>query len=217
MLCSSKLKVEGALLQNLSLKRIKTKHQNLLSSSVHMRIKHTSRAGEVPVILRPIPEAYIVKIPSRVSRDLQHEMLGMTVSPYEDFEAFLSRSRDIVAALVPANIADRVRQTSYSGKGFVVLTGLPVDPELPNTPVTPGEAIGLKKTFVSEALSLGVSGLLGCEPFGFRQEGFGSAPLVDNVVPIDSTVNRKAPVVVPITFRFIKKVHGIDCPRGFSF
>jgi len=159
-------------------------------SCAALRIKHVSRAGKL-VRPRSIPAANVIRIPFRISRDLHHEILGLKLSPYEDFETFLSRSRDIVAALVPANIADRVRQTSYSGKGFVVLSGLPRDPDLSKTPSTPGEAMALKKTFVSEGLALGVSALLGCEPFGFRQEGFGSAPLVDNVVPMPQYTQQK--------------------------
>jgi L-asparagine oxygenase len=67
----------------------------------------------------------------------------------------------------------------------VLVKGLPVDEELPVTPQTGGPLPpDYKTTFVSEAMLLALGELTGAEPFNFRQEGQGKAPLIDNIVPV---------------------------------
>jgi L-asparagine oxygenase len=67
-----------------------------------------------------------------------------------------------------------------------------VDDSLPPTPLSGGSLpIGLKKTFVSEFMILSIGTLTDSEPFNFRQEGRGTAPLIDNIVPIKGLKTQK--------------------------
>ena len=66
--------------------------------------------------------------------------------------------------------------------GVALVRNLPVDPSLPDTPVD-GEPSKDKKTFVSEAVLLGLSQLL-AEPVGFTTEKAGH--LVHDVVPVSA-------------------------------
>jgi L-asparagine oxygenase len=64
--------------------------------------------------------------------------------------------------------------------GVMLVRNLPTDPELPETPVDGGPS-HQKKTFVAEAVLLGLSQLLG-EPVGFITEKSGR--LIHDVVPV---------------------------------
>ncbi|WP_181771579.1 TauD/TfdA family dioxygenase [Amycolatopsis pittospori] len=66
--------------------------------------------------------------------------------------------------------------------GVALVRNLPVDPELPETPID-GEPSKDKKTFVAETVLLGLSQLLG-EPVGFTTEKSGR--LVHDVVPVSA-------------------------------
>jgi L-asparagine oxygenase len=78
-----------------------------------------------------------------------------------------------------------VPKTLDSGFGALLLENLPVDPVPPPTPGACGALEpDYKPTFVSEFVTVALGALAGAEIFNFRQEGRGSAPLLDNVVPV---------------------------------
>ncbi|NIL87456.1 hypothetical protein RhoFasGS6_04882 [Rhodococcus fascians] len=69
--------------------------------------------------------------------------------------------------------------------GVTLLTGLPTDPVLPDTPPDGGPANN-KATYVSEGTVLGLSALVG-EPYGVHSEKDGQ--LVHDVIPVQSGAN----------------------------
>ena len=70
----------------------------------------------------------------------------------------------------------------FDTPGVMLVRNLPTDPQLPPTPLDGGPSRG-KKTFVAEAVLLGLSQLLG-EPVGFATEKAGR--LIHDVVPVSS-------------------------------
>ncbi|HEX6097334.1 MAG TPA: TauD/TfdA family dioxygenase [Thermoanaerobaculia bacterium] len=69
--------------------------------------------------------------------------------------------------------------------GVAIVRGLPIDDDLPATPAD-GEPSGDKRTYVSEAIALGVATLIG-EPYAFRAEKGGR--LVHDIVPVRGKEN----------------------------
>lgn len=133
------------------------------------------------------PEQAIVVLPREERQALLEMILTLQTNPYlgEQQESFISSSKEIaVQALSKATLC-RIRAELDFGLGAVLVCGLPVDPDLPDTPVRGGSLPpDYKKTFVCEALLLALGSMTGAEPFNFRQEGRGTAPLIDNVVSI---------------------------------
>ena len=115
--------------------------------------------------------------------------LGQNIStnPYvfAEQESFVASAKDLVVRAFHKATLDRIRAEIDSGFGAVLIRGLPSDPSLPDTPTRGGSLPpDYKKTFVSEALLLALGCLTGSEPFNYRQEGRGTAPLIDNVVSV---------------------------------
>ncbi|MET0233501.1 MAG: TauD/TfdA family dioxygenase [Kibdelosporangium sp.] len=116
-------------------------------------------------------------------RDAISDALRDFPNPVGDIDRSLAHLRMIFARL-PVEQAQTILDFGrhVDTPGVALVTGLPVDPELPDTPVD-GEPSPAKKTFVSEAVLLGLSQLLG-EPVGFTTEKSGR--LVHDVVPVSA-------------------------------
>ncbi|MBV6776887.1 TauD/TfdA family dioxygenase [Xanthomonas euvesicatoria] len=91
------------------------------------------------------------------------------------------------AILESAKVADRhlsdtkrLKEEIRSGKGFVELSGLPIDTTLPAPPINGKRPRG--KGNVSELCLLGVTHALGLNPFAYREEKGGA--LVHEIAPI---------------------------------
>jgi|GEM_PF-5942453 len=135
----------------------------------------------------PFPERATIRL-SKVERQAISEMTRLILSnPYvvEEQESFIESARRIAIDALDELTHSRIRNELELGLGAVLVTNLPCEVNLPDTPPRVGSLDpGYKKTFLNEAL-LFVFGLLtGAEPFNFRQEARGTAPLIDNVVPV---------------------------------
>jgi len=87
---------------------------------------------------------------------------------------------------------DFITEELNHGFGAVLIKGLPTDQDLPNTPAQGGSiSDGTKTTYISEAILLALGMTTGSEPFNFRQEGRGTAPLIDNIVPVKHLKSQK--------------------------
>jgi len=133
------------------------------------------------------PEQGVVVL-SRGEREALLEMiLTIPTNPYISLEqeSFIASAKELgVRSLAKATLC-RIRAELDSGLGAVLVCGLPLDPYLPDTPGRGGSlSPDYKETFVAEALLLALGCLTGAEPFNYRQEGRGTAPLIDNVVSI---------------------------------
>ncbi|MBF9068082.1 TauD/TfdA family dioxygenase [Streptacidiphilus fuscans] len=114
-------------------------------------------------------------------RDAIGALLVAESDPSLDPDWSTARYRQIFSQLPTEQlqqILDFGRHSDTAGVGYV--RNLPVDPELPPTPVDGGPS-RLKKTFVSEGVLLGLTGMLG-EPVGFTTEKDGQ--LVHDVIPV---------------------------------
>jgi L-asparagine oxygenase len=132
------------------------------------------------------PEKAIIDLSLSESDNLAEAALKISANPYkiEEQESFISEAKKLTSLFSTAFVT-RVRYQLQSGFGAVLITGLPRDPELPATPRQGGSLVSdYKKTFVSEAMLLALGKLTESEPFNFRQEGRGTAPLIDNIVPV---------------------------------
>ena len=146
---------------------------------------------------RPLcfPRANTAALPERSMVELAQEereafldlILSLRTSPYllEEQESFIASVKEIAVRALSKATLDRILTELHSGLGAVVVCGLPEDPDLPDTPARGGSLPpNYKKTFVSEAVLLALGSITGAEPFNFRQEGRGTAPLIDNVVSV---------------------------------
>ncbi len=128
-----------------------------------------------------------VVLSDSTSKILGTAFSDIKISPYDpkNFESFLSSASLLVKATIPSSMIDDIKQFSVDQRGYLEIENLPVDLDLPSTPVKGGGLPnGYKSTYVSEACMLGFSSLLeDAEVFNFRQEAFGLAPLIDNIVP----------------------------------
>jgi len=137
----------------------------------------------------PLPSSSTVRLTPDESGALLEAALVCTENPYlsEQREDFIRTAR--VAGKICFSTATRQAAQEILDRGFgaLLLEDLPVDPVLPPTP-SAGGALDphYKSTFVSEFVSVALGVLVDAEIFNFRQEGRGSAPLFDNVVPINS-------------------------------
>jgi hypothetical protein len=115
-------------------------------------------------------------------------------NPYvpDQQEAFISFVKNEVVPEISEDVRLRLTRELSIGCGLVFVTGLPVDRDLPPTPVRGGPlAAEYKTSFVAEGLLLALGCVTGAEPYTFRQEGRGTAPILDNVVPIPELRGQK--------------------------
>jgi L-asparagine oxygenase len=107
-------------------------------------------------------------------------------SPYEDLEGFLAAISPVFARL-PQPVLQRLGafRNDPRAYGAIVLRNLPIDDDLPLTPLD-GRPSRDKKTFVSEACVLGISQILG-EPMGYRDEKEGD--VVQALCPVPAEAN----------------------------
>jgi L-asparagine oxygenase len=114
-------------------------------------------------------------------RDLIGDALQAFPNPVDDIDRSLA-SLHVIFARLPV---DQLQQILDFGRhvdapGVMLVRNLPVDPDLPPTPIDGGPSTD-KRTFVAECVLLGLSQLLG-EPVGFTTEKDGR--LVHDVVPV---------------------------------
>jgi L-asparagine oxygenase len=120
---------------------------------------------------------------SDATRDAIGEALALFPNPVVDIDRSLARLHTIFAQLP----VDQLQAVLDFGRhvdtpGVLVVRNLPVDAQLPDTPVDGGPST-TKTTFVAEGVLLGLSQLLG-EPVGFTTEKSGR--LIHDVVPVSA-------------------------------
>jgi len=137
--------------------------------------------------LSVFPERAIITVSKVEQLALLELGLAISKNPYvfAEQEAFVASARDLAVDALHKTTLDRIRIELDSGFGAVLIRGLPLDARLPKTPTRGGSlSPDYKKTFVCEAMLLALGCLTGSEPFNYRQEGRGTAPLIDNVVSV---------------------------------
>ena len=130
---------------------------------------------------------------SRLSLDqdsrtaLERAMRGMRSSPFRYQEEFLLQGK-LAFQELPREVRASLHafQRHGNGQGTLLVTGLPVDPDLGRTPEQAGQPL-VKPTFVSEFCAAVLATPLG-EIFSYAQERNGA--LFQNIVPTRS--NRQA-------------------------
>jgi L-asparagine oxygenase len=123
-----------------------------------------------------------VVLPNEV-RDAIGSTLRSFPNPVDDIDRSLAHLHVIFSQLPVGPLQEILEFGRHSDTpGVMLVRNLPRDPELPDTPVDGGPSIQ-KKTFVAEAVLLGLSQLLG-EPVGFTTEKNGR--LVHDVVPVST-------------------------------
>jgi L-asparagine oxygenase len=122
-------------------------------------------------------EVWSMTLPSAVRRGLGEALLAHD-GPVQsnDFLEFATETMRRLAPLEMVEACERLVQRQGSEVALLI-RGLPVDPNLPPTPIGGAEH---KPTHVSEAVLLGVAGRLG-NPIAYRDEKDGA--LVQNVFP----------------------------------
>ncbi|HLJ98298.1 MAG TPA: TauD/TfdA family dioxygenase [Streptosporangiaceae bacterium] len=116
-----------------------------------------------------------------------HDSLGSQLlsfpDPVADIDKSLTELHVIFSRLPCAQLQKLLDFGRHADTpGVMLVRNLPTDPELPPTPVDGGPSLE-KKTFVAEAVLLGLSQLLG-EPVGFTTEKNGR--LIHDVVPVSA-------------------------------
>ena len=116
-------------------------------------------------------------------RDAIGSALRSFPDPVADIDRSLARLH-VLFSLLPIGVLQEILDFGrhYDTPGVLLVRNLPTDPDLPATPVDGGPSTQ-KKTFVAEAVLLGLSELLG-EPVGFTTEKSGR--LVHDVVPVSA-------------------------------
>ncbi|GAA4464708.1 hypothetical protein [Phytohabitans houttuyneae] len=140
-------------------------------------------------VITPIPAASIVPISAVEHTSLLESAMTIPACPYipEQREDFIAAAREASRKILSSATRSAATAVLDSGPGALLLEHLPVDPGEPPSPAAGGSLDpGHKSTFVSEFVCVALSVLVDAEIFNFRQEGRGSAPLFDNVVPIES-------------------------------
>ncbi|MGW2257778.1 TauD/TfdA family dioxygenase [Streptomyces sp. NPDC001780] len=127
-----------------------------------------------------VPTFSEIALPDDV-RDALGEQLGKLSDPNTDIDRSMTRLLQIFAQL-PVGILQQILDFGrhIDTPGVSLVSNLPVDPELPDTPSDGGPSTD-KATFVAEGILLGLSGLLG-EPMGVLTEKAGQ--LVHDVIPV---------------------------------
>lgn len=108
-------------------------------------------------------------------------------NPYRqsEVEGFINAAKRAASTAFAPSTRQAVPDILDSGFGALLFENLPLDADLPPTPTACGALDpSYKETFVSEFVAVALGALVTAEIFNFRQEGRGSAPLFDNVVPV---------------------------------
>jgi hypothetical protein len=136
---------------------------------------------------RSLPSHAKVSLTAAEADALYQAALDCPGNPYvpasaEEFIQEAQRASNEVLTEVTRKTAQGILEHGF---GALLVENLPTDPDLPPTPpACGGLSPGYKKTFVSEFVSVALSTLADAQLFNFRQEGRGSAPLFDNVIPL---------------------------------
>jgi len=139
-----------------------------------------------------LPAENIVTISADESRKLKEGALAICKTPYniEEQDAFINAAKALTHCFAPETVASV--ESILATSGVVLMKGLPVEADLPDTPTKGGSLPpGYKATFLNEALLIAFGTLSGGELYNYRQEGRGSAPLIDNVVPVRELKSHK--------------------------
>ncbi|MEV6195933.1 TauD/TfdA family dioxygenase [Streptomyces sp. NPDC051920] len=121
-----------------------------------------------------------INLPDEV-RDALGAGLATVGRPDTDIDRAMTRYLQVFAGL-PTELLQQILDFGrhIDTPGVTLINNLPVDPDLPSTPVDGGPS-GVKETFIAEGVLLGLSGLLG-EPIGVTTEKAGQ--LVHDVIPV---------------------------------
>lgn len=108
-------------------------------------------------------------------------------SPYKDFESYCSASYSAISSQMSPGLIAAVHDfhSNPTASGALLITGLPLDPDLPVTPVD-GERSREKASFVSEGCLTGIAKLIG-SPFSYASEKNGE--IIHNVCPVKHREN----------------------------
>jgi L-asparagine oxygenase len=103
-------------------------------------------------------------------------------SPYTHLDLHCNASRTAISAHLPPRLIMDILdfRSNRHAPGALLITGLPLDPFLPLTPMN-GERSTQKQSFVSEGCLTGIATLLG-EPLSFASEKNGE--LIHNICPV---------------------------------
>lgn len=124
-------------------------------------------------------------IPQDAKRKIEDIFIKFSGSPYDSsqFDILSKKAEKVLKTFLPSHTIKHILDVNTTGKGFIEITGVPEDPYLPLTPSIIGEAEAEKKTFIKEFFCMGLANLMGKKIFNYRQEGWGTAPLIFNVFP----------------------------------
>jgi L-asparagine oxygenase len=137
--------------------------------------------------LKEFPERAIVRLSDEECTILSQCFQDIHYNPYDhsEQEEFIATVSEIFIRHLDPERVETIKTQLEEGVGVVLVQNLPTDPNLPDTPKLGGPLDpGYKSTFIVEALLIAIGRLTGAEPFNFRQEGLGTAPLLDNIVPV---------------------------------
>ena len=128
-----------------------------------------------------LADMQMLVIPAECRTRLLHAMEDLP-SPYTSFEQHHRAScKAIVSHLDPSILAEvRNFHSNVFAPGAILISGLPLDPILPTTPMDGGRSTQ-KSTFVSEGCLIGITTIIG-EPFSYVSEKNGE--LIHNVCPV---------------------------------
>jgi len=120
-------------------------------------------------------------------------------SPDDDLEKYLSQAL-LLTGRYSLQVVRRIRDFSCDPHhpGILLVQGLPSDPFLPDTPAD-GSRSPDKRTFVSEAVLLTLSLLLG-EPFAYLAEKNGE--IVHNIVPVKGSERKRSNEGSEVDFQY---------------
>jgi L-asparagine oxygenase len=137
--------------------------------------------------VRSLPAHNEVSLSAAEADAILQAATGCPGNPYvpSSAEEFIQEAQRASSDLFTPSTRKTVQDILDSGFGALLLENIPMDPVLPPTPGACGPlSPDYKRTFVSEFVSVAISTLVDAQIFNFRQEGRGSAPLFDNVVPV---------------------------------
>lgn len=138
--------------------------------------KATSLPSHLP------PESVRALAISAESRTRLSTALEGLPSPYTHFGPHCKASRTAVLSQLPPRLKTEILdfRSNRHAAGALLITGLPLDPVLPLTPMN-GERSKEKQSFVSEGCLIGIATLIG-EPHSFASEKNGE--LIHNICPV---------------------------------
>ncbi|KAF6230758.1 hypothetical protein HO133_000017 [Letharia lupina] len=123
----------------------------------------------------------VIAVPSESKLRLLNAMEGLP-SPYTQLGPHCIASHNAVLSQLPPSLIADIRDfhSNSLAPGALLITGLPLDPDLPLTPAN-GERSTEKSSLVSEGCLTGIAKLLG-EPFSYASEKNGDP--IHNVCPV---------------------------------